>query len=511
MSREGFDVIVVSPSFDDALGSNEFTAAYGQELDSGWGYSTALHVKNGNRTILPFETADGSVSVYQDNSPTHTVWFDTKISYGDFEFSTLIEKYDFVHQESFLQVPQAALEMKNGYDRFDWGLDYNTEINEQWSVNASFLYQETMAHDMVVTESRDNDLTLGSHYRVNTERTIAALDATYTISENSSVSFGVEKFEVDALSLIIGEYFVDPGHGIPGDSSEFTDVWFLGNKSYTLDQSSAFVQYENYNDIVNFTVGVRFADHSHSAEKVTVPRIGLSKSWGDFGAKLMYSEAFRTGDAEHVSLFSGEYKGQPSDQLKPETLDSTEIEIHYLHETGMYTLNYFQMNVEDSIVWNTAALTENSGEMVTSGFEGAWIGKGDGYEQELNFAYYEAGSESVPSQLSRSGDSFIGFPTLKITYRLDYELSEETTISPSIMYEGEKYWRRDAGDISQDIELDPTFKLNLAVTHKLNDNFEVLLAVHDMLDDGYYFPQAYGQVNYPGDSREFSLSMEYTF
>lgn len=496
-------------TFDfEALGANELSAAYGQELESGWGYSAALHVKQGNRTILPFENADGSVSTDQDNSPTQSVWADTKISYNDFEFSMLYEKYNYQHSESLAQIPTPAMQGQNNYDRFDWQIDYGTEINDSWSVNANFLHQETMTHDLSVVRSSDNDLHLGSHYKVDTERDILAVDANYTIDENSSLSFGAEIFEVDAKALNVGEFFVLPElDGIPKDYSELVDVWFLGENTFNFEQKSAFFQYENYNDIVNFTVGVRFADHSRSSEKVTVPRVGLSKSWGDFGAKLMYSEAFRTGDAEHLSLFSG----AGSEQLAPELLDSTEIEIHYLHETGMYTFNYFIMNIEDVIIFNTDALTQNGGDIESSGFEASWVGKGDGYEQEVNISYYEAGDQSLPTQLARSGDAFLGMPSLKVTWRLDYELSEETTISPSFMYEGEKWWRANGADISEDTELDATFKLNIAVTHKLSDNFKVLFSVHDLLDDGYYFPQAYGQSNYPGDSRELSLSMEYTF
>lgn len=496
-------------TFDfEALGSNELSAAYGQELESGWGYSTALHVKQGNRTILPFENADGSVSTDQDNSPTQSLWADTKISYNDFEFSMLYEKYHYEHSESLAQIPTPAMQGRNNYDRFDWQIDYGTEINESWSVNANFLHQETMTHDLSVVRSSDNDLMLGSHYKVDTERDILAVDANYMIDDNSSLSFGAEIFEVDAKALNVGEFFAFPElDGIPKDYSELVDVWFLGENTFNFEQKSAFFQYENYNDIVNFTVGVRFADHSRSSEKVTVPRIGLSKSWGDFGGKLMYSEAFRTGDAEHLSLFSG----APAEQLAPELLDSTEIEIHYLHETGMYTFNYFIMNIEDVIIFNTDALTENGGDIESSGFEASWVGKGAGYEQEVNISYYEAGADSLPTQLARSGDAFLGMPALKVTWRLDYELSEETTISPSVMYEGEKWWRADSADYSKDTELDATFKINLAVTHKLNDNFKVLLSIHDLLDEGYYFPQAYGQSNYPGDSRELSLSMEYTF
>ncbi len=498
-------------SFDDAFGAGEITAFYGEEKESGWGYSTALHVKNGNRTILPFTNADRTVGNHQNNSPIQTVWFDTKISYGDFEVSTLVEKYDFEHTESvYNQAPDNNMDMLNGYDRFDVMADYSTEINESWSVHANLLYQETLSHDMVVKESRNNEFAIGSHYRINTERYIGSVDATYTISENDSLSFGVEWFDVEAVSGAIGEYFLDGGHTIPGDSTDFTDIWFdnFTTKTYQFDQNSAFFQYENYNDFVNYTIGVRFADHSRSAEKVTVPRIGLSKSWGDFGAKLMYSEAFRTGDAEHLNLYEA---SAANPQLKPETLDSTEIEFHYLHETGMYTINFFRMNVQDSIVWNTNALTENKGELVTGGFEAAWIGKADNYEQEVNISYYKAGDDSTESQLARDDKSFLGFPTLKVTWRLDYQMSEKTTISPSIMYEGEKWWRSNIGDISKDVELDATFKLNLAITHQFNDNMKVLVSVHDALDEGYYFPQAYGQVNYPGDSREFSLSMQYQF
>lgn len=497
-------------TFDfEALGSNELSAAYGQELESGWGYSTTLHVKQGNRTILPFSNADGSVSTDQDNSPTQSIWFDTKVSHGDIEFSMLYEKYHYEHSESLAQIPTPAMQGRNNYDRFDWGLDYNTELSEDWTLNASYLRQTTITHDLSVVRSSDNDLHLGSHYKVDTERDIMAIDANYTIDENSSLSFGAEIFEVDATALNASEFFAAPGlDGIPTDlNADLVPVWFLGNNTFNFEQKSAFFQYENYNDIVNFTIGVRFADHSRSSEKVTVPRVGLSKSWGDFGAKVMYSEAFRTGDAEHLSLFSG----APDEQLAPEMLDSAEVEVHYLHETGMYTLNYFVMEIEDIIIFNTDALTENAGGIKSSGFEASWVGKGDGYEQEVNLSYYEAGSQSLPTQLARSQDAFLGLPTLKLTWRLDYDITEDTTVSPSFMYEGEKWWRANAEDISQDVELDATFKLNIAVTHKVSENFKVLFSVHDLFDDGYYFPQAYGQANYPGDSRELSLSMEYTF
>jgi outer membrane cobalamin receptor len=497
-------------AMDDTFGAAELTAMYGNKTEDGVGYSSSLHVKRGQKTNLPFENGDGSPGTYQENAPIDVVSWDGKVSYKDFKFISVLEQYNFTHQENFLQRAEPNMVMENGYDRFHLGGEYSGEIAENWTLNASALYQETMSHDMVVKESRDNDLAIGSHYRIDTERVIYSADLMYTISENDSLNFGVEYFEVDAESLIIGEFFLDPGHVIPGDSSDFTDIWFdaFTSKTFTFDQKSAFVQYENYNDIVNFTLGVRFADHSKSAEKVTVPRIGFSKNWGDFGAKLMYSEAFRTGDVEHINLFKDAATGA---LLAPEKLDSTEVEFHYLHETGMYTINFFAMNIEDPIVFNTDAVTENQKEIVTKGFEAAWKGKGDGYEQEVNIAYYQGGEDSAPAQLARDKDSYLGFPTLKATWILDYQYDEDTNITPSIMYEGDKWWRVEQGNPAKDVELDAVFKVNLAVTRKINENMEIQVAVHDLLDEGYYFPQAYGQVNYPGDAREFTLSFQYTF
>lgn len=490
-------------SMDNVFGAAEITAMYGNTVDDDIGYSTYLHVKQGNRTDRPFEDATGTIGSYQDNSPIKVVTWDGKFRYKDLEISSMLEQYNFEHAESFLQVPDPNMVMDQGYDRFHLGADYSSQITDEFTVNANILYQETMAHDMVVKESRNFDLAIGSHYRVETERTIIGADAMYTIDENSSLNFGLEVFEVKAKSLAIGEFFVDPGHGIPGDSTEFTPVWFGGNSHFSFEQKSAFVQYENYNDIVNFTLGLRFADHSVSTEKVTVPRIGLSKKWGAFGAKLMYSEAFRTGDAEHLNL--------ASTPLKPETLESTEFELSYLHDSGLYTINFFKMDIQDSIVWNTDALTENKGEIVSGGFEASWRGKGDGYEQEFNIAYYEAGADSTPSQLAKDDESYIAFPTTKVTYRLDYQVNDKLNVSPTVMYEGKKWWRVDGADIEKDIEIDAVLKINLAATYQAADNVKVQLAVHDMLDEGYSFLQAYGQVNYPGDGREYSLSLQYDF
>lgn len=491
-------------SMDDVFGAAELTAMYGNTSGEDIGYSTSLHVKHGNRTNLPFEDASRTIVSYQDNSPIKVVTWDGKFRYKGFELTSVLEQYNFEHSESLLQIPDPNMKMDNGYDRFHLGGDYELELTESLKINANVLYQETMSHDMVVKESRNNDLLIGSHYRIDTERTIGSLDGMYTISENSSVNFGVEYFAVEAKSLAIGEYFALPEQdGIPKDYSEFTAVWFGGTDHFAFHQKSAFVQYENYNDIVNFTLGLRFADHSRSAEKVTVPRVGLSKKWGNFGAKVMYSEAFRTGDAEHLNLASS--------PLKPETLESTEVEFSYLHDTGLYTINFFKMDIQDSIVWNTDALTENKGEIVSGGFEASWRGKGEGYEQEFNLAYYEAGADSTPSQLANDDESYLGFPTLKVTYRLDYQVNEKFNISPTIMFEDKKWWRSDLGDITKDVELDSVIKINIAGTYKVSDNMTVQLAVHDLLDEGYYFPQAYGQINYPGDAREYSLSLQYNF
>lgn len=490
-------------SMDNVFGSGEFTAMYGDKLGDDMGFSTSIHFKTANRTNQAFTDASGSLSTDQNNSPIKVAFFDGKVRYKDLTLASVIEQYSFEHGESLLQIPDPQMTMEQGYERLHLSADYSTGLTDNLVLNANVLYQETTSHDMVVKESRNSDLAPGSHYRIETDRTIVAVDALYSISDNNSVNFGFEVFDVNAESAAIGEYFYDPGHQIPGDSTELAASWFGGSNEFGFDQQSAFIQYEHYNDIANFTVGLRWADHSRSTEKVAVPRIGLSKKFGNFGAKVMYSEAFRTGDAEHLNL--------ASTPLKPETLESTEVEFSYLHDTGLYTINFFKMGIQDSIVWNTDALTENLGEIVSDGFEASWLGKGDDYEQSVNIAYYQAGDESTPSQLANDGESFLGFPTIKATYYLNFQVNDKINISPTIMYENKKWWRVDGSDRTKDAEIDSVLKLNLSASYMLDESAKLLLSVHDILDEGYKFVQAYGQVEYPGDAREYTISYEYHF
>lgn len=497
----GFVEATVGTLDAKATGNKELTGMYGAETDNGK-FSISAFLRRSNRTVLPFESADKSISALQDHSPVTVNWFDAKYSLNDLNVNALHETHSIVHSENMLQLPAPDLVIDQGYKRTQLGLDYGVERSD-WQYNGKLLYQKTRSHDMFVKQSRDGDLAPGNHYRVDTERLILNADALYTINEKNNVIFGIERIDVKARSKAIGEYFVDPAHTIPGDSTELTNVWFGGSNIFEFYQNSAFAQFESYNDILNITLGLRYADHSKSNENVVVPRVGLSKKFGNLGIKVMYSEAFRTGDAEHLNLSS-----QP---LKPETLGSSEIELHYAHETGFYALNYFDTRINDSIVWNTEAKTENKGEISSSGFEASWRSVVNSVEQEVTLAHYRAGENSTPSQLASDDKSYLGFPTLKVTWRLDYQVFEDTNFTSTLVYESEKWWRKDNADASLDVKIDDVLKVNLSLTNSLTPNLELQVSIHDLLDEQYYFAQAYGQVLFPGDGRELSLGLEYRF
>ena len=496
--RNGGYVDVNYRNMEGTFGSAELTAMYGEDVSEGVGYSVSLNVKDSNRTTLPFRNPDGSNETDQNYSPMDYVWLDTKVNVNDFTFSTLFEEYSFEHNESLAATADPETIIDQGYERLHLAVDYTNVMSEEWSVNANILYQEVVAHDMVVTTGEVYALPHGSHYRIETKRNIISTDVIYNLSENSSINVGFEYVKTKAISAAIGDFF----SGFPDE--DLRSSWFQGSTSdhLTFDQSSIFGQYENYNDIINFTLGIRFANNSAAADSVIVPRIAFSKKFDDLGVKLMYSEAFRTGDAEHINLADG--------ILDPETLNATEIEFNYLADSGLYTINFFDMNLDDTITFNDEGSVSNAGGISSTGFEASWLDKGDGYEQQVSVSTYKGDKESLEVQLADDGESYLGFPRLKVTYRLNYQFSAKTNIQASVIYESKKF-RREGVTSNTDVKLDSTILLNLTVGYQYSDNLTIRASVHDLLNEGYYYPQAYGSSLYPGMEREISLSVSYIF
>ncbi len=490
-------------AMEDHFGSAEFTGAYGQTLDefSGLGYSISAHVKNARRTTSDFSSADGLLTTDQKQSPIDLIYVDGKLSYQDFTLSTLIEQFSFEHQESLLQIPVPDTVIDQGYRRFHFGVDYAAPLTDSFTLNVNSRYLETLAHNTVVIQSPR--YRPGSHYGIDTERTITSVDGTWLLDSGANLNVGVEYFDVKAFARSTGDYFFDPAQETPGDSTNLVPTYYDGDDNFSFHQKSVFFQYENYTDWVNFTFGSRWASHSATTKSVLVPRVGFSKTIDGFGAKVMYSEAFRTGDAEHLNLAATE--------LDPEELKSYELELSYLATSGLYKINFFKMDISDSIVFNSDAFTENSGQIGSTGLEASWDGQGKNWQQELNVSIYRGDKNASPAQLAKDQDSYLGFPTFKASWQLHYQWSENTTLNPTVIYENEKYWRSDQDDPSKDVKLDEVILVNLFITHHLSKNVTLQAGVHDLFNDGYSFPQAYGQVLYPGDNRELSLSVTLEF
>ena len=495
-------------AMEGQFGSAEFTGAYGQTLPSGLGYSLSAHVKNARRTTRHFSSADGNLSTDQKNAPIDLIYLDGKVSYQDVTLSTLVEQFSFEHQESLLQIPTPETVIDQGYRRFHLGADYAAELTQlsddlgdDISLNGKVLYQETLAHNAVVIQSPV--YRPGSHYGIDTQRFIGSVDSSWQINEQDNLNVGMEYFRVKAIARSTGDFFFDPAQKTAGDSSDLLPTYYGDNNQLTFNQKSVFFQFESYNDWVNYTLGARWASHSATSKSVVVPRIGLAKSFGHFGIKLMYNEAFRTGDAEHLNLAVS--------QLDPEELKSHEVEFSYLADSGLYKINFFKTDIKQSIVFNSDAFTENSGAIASKGLEASYNTQGDGWTQELTISIYRGDQDSSPAQLAINKKEYLGFPTFKATWQLDYNLSDKTVLHPTIMFENEKYWRTELDNPSKDVKLDAVVLLNIFVTHQLSNKITLQAGVHDLFNDGYFFPQAYGQVLYPGDSRELSVSISYEF
>jgi outer membrane receptor for ferrienterochelin and colicin len=283
---EGGFVDINIRNMENHFSGAEFTGAYGETLASGFDYSVSAHVKNVRRTMTDFTSADGSLRTDQKHSPMDLLYLDGNIRYSHFNLSTLLEQFSFEHQESLLQLPLPDTVIDQGYRRFHLGVDYDQALTDNLSIDGQILYQQTLAHNANVIKSPD--YRPGSHYGIDTERLISNVDGTWQLSSDASINVGIEYFTVTAIARATGDFFFDPEHQLPGDSSDNAATYYGDSNRFKFNQKSVFFQYENYNDWVNYTLGARWASHSATSKAVVVPRFGLSKTINDFGIKLMY-------------------------------------------------------------------------------------------------------------------------------------------------------------------------------------------------------------------------------
>lgn len=270
--------------------------------------------------------------------------------------------------------------------------------------------------------------------------------------------------------------------------------------------------------LVNVTAGIRLEKHSEYDPSV-VPRVSLTRGFGDTSVKAIYSRAFRAPTIEQTSAAL-----KTGTKLETETADVLELEAsHRFDARNHLSVNLFDIRVNHPINYyydfvNELDAYKNESRIGTRGLEAEYRFRDHWGHLALRYAYYrttKTGSDifRVPGH----DDVFVGFPAHKVTLDAGYKVTRHLNLNTTLVFVGDRYGfdhvDPDTGEPAVSRH-DPELVANLYLLYR--DAFwkgvDVGLGVFDLFGANHEFIEPYngGHAPLPGPGREYVLRISYT-
>lgn len=421
--------------------------------------------------------------------------FDFRFIYDDYQQQT-VSLYDAMAERPFEQ----------SFNGVFTGASYSIDLNDKLTLTPrlNFKSQKPWA--------TDNEFT--GYYNPAINRLLGNVQFEYQPNENLNVIAG-------------GEYYNDRAK-MKADN----DFWFDGSEQLSLSNTSFFIQGILKTKLTNITAGMRYDKHS-MVDGAFSPRVSLTRDFGKFHYKALYSRAFRTPSVANLVAYELYDDGSFDDispNIKPEKSDVYEIELGYQF-TSNFALNgnFFYTDIHDPMVYFYHYDEDedveyegyyNSTRYGSKGFEleGKLNGKW-GYVK-ANYSYYSVENINEVDYYAVVGNkkAVLAFPQHKFNLQSHFKLNDNFSINPSIIIKGKRYGF-DSIDETEETsvltEYDPIALINLYAryTRAFNLPMEIGVGVYDIFSQNYQYIQPFDGWHspFPGPSREIMLKLKYNF
>jgi outer membrane receptor for ferrienterochelin and colicin len=337
-------------------------------------------------------------------------------------------------------------------------------------------------------------------YRKSVARYTAGATLTYTPTKRVALLAGVETF-ADRAKL--------EDTDLTGFQTMFGD-----SHSVAYDTIATFAQGQVQHRIANLTLGARYEHHSAVGDSL-VPRIALTRVFGNLHAKALVSQAFRAPGIENINLSDG--------SLRPEKTTVFEAELGYKLTDNMFVaLNAFDITINRPIVYevDAATLTEgysNRDRTGTRGFEVDYRVKYKRGYADVNYSYYTARGKNEVAAYAVPGhdEALLAFPSHKVAMTGHLDVYRGLAFTPSMVVYGKRY-----GYTSADSEGTPmigtenaTAIVNLYARYKdlLVPGLELGAGVNDVANQHFNYLQPYrgAHAPLPAPGREVVVRINY--
>lgn len=432
-----------------------------------------------------------SMRLGDENARLSTLNGNMGLTYHDLKLRLLAEEYDNRMADGFdaiLEEPVTARSRTLAGDAsYDWRPVAALTITPRLTYKRFAPWRVTEPKPYVYDEAL--------YYDTKADRTSASLTASYDVREGTTLMMGGE-YSLDR-AMITTETPADfyPEHSARGELS--WGYW----------RAAAFGQVLAETPYVNVSAGARY-DHHETAGSAFVPRVGLTKVFGNLHAKALFAQAFRAPGIENINL---------AESIRPEKTTVYELELGYrISEALFASINVFDVRVDEPITYfydevNDAEGYENQDQSGTSGLELELRFQRPQVQAIATYSYYETRSFLVGErQVSEAQayysvpghpNSMLGLAPHKVTLNAGYELLPKIWANVSGMFLSRRYGY-DAVDADDELVLasfDPVYWVNLMLTANdvFIDGLSVTAGMHDLVGKRIDYIQPYTDYHAP--------------
>ncbi|WP_196140827.1 TonB-dependent siderophore receptor [Aliikangiella sp. G2MR2-5] len=504
-SLNGTEGAVSYSQMKESSGRSGVSIATANEIESGH-YNANIHYSSGKRSDKNFTDFYGDTFNMEDNSDLDSLMLNFGITYKDFSARLLLDRYDMTQRDVFFV--NSPYELEQSFESNFYEFKYAWKINEAWTLTPEVNLKSqkpwhSTSQAAIDLDNSDPD-SYGQYFGQEVERNTFKLTADYNVNETDNIIFGMS-------------YYEDKDNT---DNLKYDNLAIFGQGLFSTH-------------IGNFTVGGRYVDHSEAGDNF-LPRLGYTNSWDDLNLKVLWSKAFRAPVIQNIIDFNDPEGLQSS--IEPENTTVFEIEVGYKMNDKIYlTANLFDISIDDPIVYYfiDSDAYRNYPNVSTQGFEFESRYKDTWGYLTLSYSYYKVSENSVDQYAVRSVDSnpdddilelvtddeLLGISPHKFTMNFSYNLDDDWSINPSLVFQSKKYAYTGVTEDEEQLvaeELDSTTLLNLNIIKKgfLSEKVDLHFGGYNLTDDDVIFVQPYYDgfhAPYPGPSRELYAKLRFSF
>lgn len=492
ITKQGSDLNGFSISGTYGQGEKDFlrrnvSLALGQKIKD-FEYSVSGLVGQGQRSDQTYvDFSDSSYSMI-NNSNLNPAFVNAGLKYKGLSFRFLGDFFSTSVKDGYGQVvPTNAV--TESFNSIFSEIKYEYKINNKLTLVPRLNYKSQTPWKSDAYIGKDA-------YNRTAMRALGNLTAIYNLNRNINFVIGGEIYKDMAIDKVDSSYF----------SNDKQTVDYFNYAFFTQGLIKTY--------FVNFIIGARYDKHNVYGDAF-VPRVGLTKKYGRFHFKALYSSAFRAPAIENINFSTNA-------GIKPELTQVAEVELGYqITRKSFFTVNVYDINTNNPIVYFTDSTNAdyyiNSGKSGTQGIEAEYKIRGKIGWLAVNYAFYSAANKSKIEdyKVSENSAALCAFANHKFNLSASIKINNELSVNPSVNFIGSRWAYTSVDSLGESVleNIGPTTLLNLFVKYTPVKGLSLGIGAYDILNQKYMFYQPYNGYHapLPGPSRELIFKIQYTF